>query len=219
MTPDERAHISPLIQAVPLKPHQLIHVPGAPIQSIYFPVTAVLSLVSILEDGNSTSIATVGNEGAVGLPAVLGTASEPFCPVVLIPGTAQRMPANVVSATEHCPGALDIALLRYAQTLLDQVAVGMACSRHHPVKQRLASWLLMIGDRIQTNRLPLTHELLGQMLGVGRPSVTLAISSLQEAGHIRHGRCFITIIDRDGLEQIACQCYRAIRGLQRPLLN
>jgi CRP-like cAMP-binding protein len=215
----ERQHLDSQMQMVQLKHKQMIHLPGESVRYVYFPVTAVLSLVSILKDGSSTEIGTVGNEGMAGLPALLGSGSDPYDMLVQVPGTAHRMLAGTLSEATGRPGPLRDLLLRYTQVFLDQVAQEVACGRHHVLKQRMASWLLMLRDRTDTEQLPVTHEFLGHMLGVGRPTVTLTAVELQRAGLIRYSRGSITILDRQGLEAATCECYRLIQAEYDRLLG
>lgn len=206
---DDFDRLRPLLRTVELSPRQTIHRPAESIQSVYFPITAVLSLTNVLLDGSSMEVGMIGAEGMAGLPALLGAGSTPFGVVVQIAGTAHQMPAATLAAASQSGVALGARLLRYTQAFLDQVAGRISCSRHHTVQQRLASYLLMIRDRVETDRLPLTHELLGHALGVGRPSVTLTVDALQRAGVVRLGRGSVTITDLPALEEIACECYRS----------
>ncbi len=214
-----RQRILPSMQTVQLRRKQPIHRPGEAIGSVYFPVTAVLSLVSILEDGSSTEVGAIGNEGLAGLPALLGAESTPFDMVVQVPGAAHRMLAHTLGEEVRRSPPLREALLRFEQAFLDQVAQTAACGRHHVVGRRLATWLLMMSDRVESDQVPLTHESLADTLGVGRPSVTLAAAALQSRGLIRYSRGVITVLDRPGLEAHACECYRIIHDEYDRLLG
>jgi CRP-like cAMP-binding protein len=207
-----------MMGVVPLKLRQAIHRPGKTIRSVYFPVSVVLSQVSILADGSTTELGVVGHEGMAGLPALLGADSAPFQTMVLVPGLAHRISVDVFCQEAGRPGPLRDELLRYTQAFLSQVAQGMACSQHHSVERRLASALLSISDRAGSSPLPLTQELLAYILGVGRPSVTLNAATLQAAGLIRYHRGHIRITDRRGLETAACECYRVVRAEYERLL-
>ena len=215
----ELDHLMPKMQTVWLKDHQPIYTPGDKVRSVYFPATAVLALVNTLEDGSSLAAGVVGHEGMACLPVFLGVDSSPHDLLVQVPGIAHRMLATVLSEEADYSSHLHDLLLRYTQAFLDLVTQTAACSRHHLVKQRLATWLLMLHDRTTPNRLPMTHEVLGRMLGVGRPSVTLAMDALHRAGFICHSRGAITIIDQYGLEATACECYQLIRDEYDRLLG
>ncbi|MGZ6983084.1 MAG: Crp/Fnr family transcriptional regulator, partial [Ilumatobacteraceae bacterium] len=215
----EREHLHALMQIVELKSDQIIQLGGVPIGMVYFPITAVLSLVSILADGSSTELGMVGNEGMTGLPALLGTWVQPFEVVVEVPGKAYRMRSTVLVHEAHVCAPLEDLLLRYTQAFLDQVAQGAACRSHHSLKQRLSRSLLTIDDSVRADRFQLTQELLGRMLGVGRPSVSLAAEALQQAGLITYRRGAITVIDRPGLEATTCECYGLIRDRYDRLIN
>lgn len=216
---EDRNRLRPLMHTVQLKYKQPIYKAGEAIQSVYFPITAVFSLISNLHDGTSTELGMIGGEGMVGLSAVLGSDSMPFDVMVQIAGTADEMSAATLTEEAGRQGPVGAGLLRYTQAFLNQIAQGVSCSRHHDIKQRLPRYLLMLCDRVQLTRLPLTHEFLGQMLGVGRPSVTIALDALQAAGLVRLSRGGVTITDRPGLEAAACECYQDVRGEDRRLLG
>jgi CRP-like cAMP-binding protein len=219
LSSEEREQVQPLLHMVRMRHGQAIYTPGEPIRFLYFPLTVVLSLVGALSDGRSAEIGIIGNEGMVGLPALFGADFSPFQIIVQIPGTAQRMPVGALGSEARDAGSLDALLLRYSQTFFNQVAHGLICNRHHPVAQRLATWLLRIRDRVETDRLPLTQEFLGYMLGVGRPSVNLTEAVFAEVGLVRHSRGAITIIDREGLEAAACECYFHVRDEYQRLMK
>jgi CRP-like cAMP-binding protein len=211
LSSEELERVTPLLRIVRMRRGQAIYHLGEPIRFIYFPLTVVLSLVGALIDGRSAEIGIIGNEGMVGLPAFFGPSFTAFQLVVQIPGTALRMPVSALGAEARRAGSLDALLLRYSQTFFNQVAQGLICNRYHTVAQRLATWLLMIRDRVDTDRLPLTQEFLGYTLGVGRPSVTIAEGTFAEAGLVRHTRGAISIVNRAGLEAAACECYFTVR--------
>lgn len=208
----EREHLLALMQTIQLRPKQIIQLSGESIGMVYFPITAVLSLVSILADGSSVEIGAVSNEGMAGLPALLGAGAQPFEMVVQIPGTALCMHSAAFSHAAHICPRLEDLLLRYTQVFLDQIAQGTACRAHHSIRQRLAKWLLTTHDGVRADQFPVTQQFLGQMLGVGRPRVSLAAGAFQRAGLITYCRGAITIVDRPRLEAEACECYRVIRS-------
>ena len=207
----ERDRLLALMQVVELKPRQIIQLSGGPLEMVYFPVTAAIALVCVMADGRSTEVGLVGNEGMVGLPALLGNREQPFETVVQIPGTALRIGPNALSDEAHGSLQLEELLLRYTQVFLNQVTQEAACRGHHSVRQRLAKWLLTICDATQIDQFRVTQEFLGQMLGVGRPRVSLAAAAFQQAGLIHYQRGMVTLTDRGGLETTACECYQIIR--------
>ena len=219
LSSEEREWVTPLLQLVRMRHSQVIYRLGEPKRYLYFPFTVVLSLVGALRDGRSAEIAVIGNEGMVGLPAHFGSSFTAFQLIVQIPGTAQRLPISALGHVARGAGTLDALLLRYSQTLFNQVGHGLICSHHHSVAQRLATSLLMLRDRVETDRLPLTQEFLGYMLGVGRPSVNLTEGTFAERGLVRHSRGAITIINREGLEAVACECYVDIRDEYQRLMQ
>jgi CRP-like cAMP-binding protein len=194
-----------------------------PLQYVYFPINAIVSLVYLLDDGASTELAVVGNEGMVGVQAFMGGVSMPNRAVVHGSGSALRMCREVfVSEFERSggrrDGALQTVLLRYAQALLTQLAQVAVCNGHHCVQRRLSRWLLMSVDRTENDVLRVTQESIANLLGVRREGVTGAAGKLQSAGLIHYSRGRITVLDRAGLEDEACECYRVIRNEYERLL-
>lgn len=182
-----------------------------PIARVDFPLGGVVSLVVIMEDGATVEAGMTGNEGMAGLPVVLGAQSSPTRAFYQVPGEAMRMPATVFSEELQRSQPFRDALHRYAQAFLIQVAQATACNRLHPVDQRLSKWILMSQDRVGADKLLLTQEVLAQMLGVRRASVTVAAGMLQKAGFIRYSRGVITVLDREALESATCECYGVVR--------
>jgi len=219
LSTEERERVTPLLRMVRLRHGQAIYHLGEPIRFVYFPLTVVFSLVGALSDGRSAEIGIIGNEGMIGLPALFGASFTEFQLIVQIPGTALSMPISALGSGARGAGSLDALLLQYSQTFFNQAAHGLICNRHHTVAQRLATWLLMIRDRIETDRLPLTQESLGYMLGAGRPSVTLTEGTFAERGLVRNSRGAVTIINREGLEAAACECYSLMRDEYRRLMQ
>jgi CRP-like cAMP-binding protein len=164
-----------------------------------------------MEDGTVVELATVGNEGMVGLPVFLGGDTMPLKAFVQIPGDAMRMKADVFKDSVNQGSPLHGLLQRYTQALFNQVAQSTACNRVHSIEERCCRWLLMTRDRVESDGFPLTQEFLSQMLGVRRPSVSVVAAILQKAGLIRYSRGRITILDREGLEAAACECYAIIK--------
>jgi CRP-like cAMP-binding protein len=178
-----------------------------PIERVYFPITGVASLVITTADGSSTEVGTIGSEGMVGLPIVLGDRDAPSSMYVQVPGTALEMDAGIFRRElERCP-TLNLIMLRYAHAFFNQVAQSAACAHLHKVEQRCCRWLLMTSDRMPSGDFLLTHEFLGMMLGVRRTTVTDVMGGLQKSGMIRYRRGHVTILDHEALQQRACECY------------
>jgi len=178
-----------------------------PIEHVYFPVDGVASLVITTADGASAEVGTIGSEGMVGLPVCLGDIDAPSSVYVQVPGTALQLDARIFRGELERSPTLHLIMLRYAHAFLNQVAQSAACTHLHKVEQRCCRWLLMTRDRMPTDNYLLTHEFLGMMLGVRRTTVTEVMGSLQKAGLIRYRRGHVTILDREGLRQRACECY------------
>ena len=208
----EYAALAPRLELVHLDALELIAGPGEPLPHAYFPLDGIISLVALDAGGGIVEVGTVGRDGMAGLPAVLGLPASPFQAMGQVRGRHARLPmADLLAAA--APGtALFALLLRYAQVFAVLGGQSAACNRLHPVEARCARWLLLTHDRAGADAFPLTHEVLGQMLGVRRPRVTIAAGLLQRAGLIRYRRGVITILDRAGLEAAACECYGVIRG-------
>jgi CRP-like cAMP-binding protein len=206
----ELAALLPHLTLVQLEQHDTLFEASHPIGSVYFPESAVVSLVCTLEDGGTVEVGTAGCEGMAGLPVFLGEATSPVSVFTQIPGTASRMDAATFADLAAAPGALHRMMLRYTQAFLTQVSQTAACNAAHLVEQRCARWLLMTHDRVEGDEFPLTHEFLAFMLSVRRAGVTLAMRALQDAGLVRYTRGRVTIADRAGLERASCECYRVV---------
>ena len=190
---------------------QVVYAPNAPIEHVYFPLDMVISQVSRMDDAASVEVATVGREGMVGVPVLLRSDRSPLASFAQIEGEALRMPAADFTAEIEQSASFRDVLLRYADAYLVQVAQAGACSQLHSVRQRCARWLLMTQDRVNTNEFDLTHEFLGQMLGVRRATVSEIAAALQQENLIRYYRGHMTVVDRPGLEAVSCECYQIIR--------
>jgi CRP-like cAMP-binding protein len=199
------------LEGVPIAAKQVVSEADGPIPHVYFPTAGVISLVSYMERGAAVEIATIGREGMVGLPVFLGADSMPQRAFGQVAGFAYRMGAGDFRAEVANDGALVPLLKLYTQAMFVQVAQTAACNRVHPVDRRCARWLLQTHDRVGEDAYVLTQEFLAQMLGVRRPSVNAAASSLQEAGLIKYVRGRIRILDREGLESASCACYGIIQ--------
>jgi CRP-like cAMP-binding protein len=189
----------------------ILYDPGQAIEVVYFPENGVVSVVTLLSDGTGIEAVTVGNEGFVGLPSVQGAPIATQRWVVQVPDGGARCDARRFNALLPSLPVLNELLLRYGLSLFDQAAQAAACNALHPVVERCARWLLQTHDRMGRQTFFLTQEFLAQMLGVRRPSVSLAAQTLNQAGVIRYARGTVEVIDRPGLELLSCECYEAIR--------
>lgn len=203
--------LSPLLQAVELNLGNNVYEIDDPMDHLYFPVTATLSVICALGDGDSAQVAAVGHEGMIGIASLMGCSTAQQRMVVINPGTAYRVSASYFKdAFEHHPKTIAL-MLRYTQARMTQVAINVACLRHHAIPQQLCRLLLTCLDRQWGNRLTLTHETIGQMLGVWRGSVSEAAMNLQLQGAISYRRGNITVLDRSKLECMSCECYDVLQ--------
>lgn len=219
LPPEEYERLLPNLENVLVSFKQILYQVNEPIEYLYFPNNALVSLITIMENGDAVEVGTVGNEGIVGLPVFLGAERIPGQAFAQIPGTAMRMRADVFKREVTPASRLFNLLQRYTQALFNQVAQSAACNRLHSIEERLCRWLLMTQDRVGSDEFPLTQEFMGHMLGVRRASVSVAASILQNAGLIRYSRGKMTIVDRVGLENSACECYRIIKAEFQRLLG
>lgn len=211
LPPQERARWLPHLEAIPMPLGQVLAEPGVQMTHVYFPTTSIVSLLYVMEDGASAEIAVVGNEGIVGISLFMGGETTPSRSVVQSAGDGLRMPAQVLKQEFNRSAAVLHLLLRYTQALITQMAQTAVCNRHHSLDQQLCRWLLLSLDRLQSNALVMTQELIANMLGVRREGVTEAALSLQRAGLIEYRRGHITVLDRPGLERRTCECYAVVR--------
>jgi CRP-like cAMP-binding protein len=184
---------------------------GAPMRYVYFPTTAIVSLLYVTENGASAEVAVVGNEGIVGVSLFLGGETTTSRAVVQSAGHAYRLKGPLLKDAFFRAGPMLRVLLRYAQALLTQMAQTAVCNRHHTVDQQLCRWLLLSLDRLSSNELAMTQELIANMLGVRREGVTEAAGKLQAAGLIRYHRGHIAVLNRPGLEARVCECYQVVK--------
>lgn len=197
---------------VALEFKQILYRTGATIEGVYFPNSGTASALTIMEDGSAIEVATVGNEGMVGLGVLLADKTSPNEVIVQIAGDALWMDADVLEQEAGHDSPLRRLLLLYQTAFLTQVSYSVACNGLHALQQRCCRWLLMTHDRMDGDEVPLTHEFLGIMLGVRRASVTDVLRPLHEQGLLSNSRGTITILDRTGLEALSCECYRKVRG-------
>jgi CRP-like cAMP-binding protein len=208
---NEREMVFPKLELVRLKVHQVLHEVGDTLKSAYFCNTGMISILTVFPDGKSVEVGLVGKEGLAGIPLVAGFRSAATRAVVQVDATALRIDAEVLAVfLRQCP-QLEQKLQQCSQVMAMEAAQIAACNRLHEVEQRLARWLLMCADRVGTTSLPLTQELLAQMLGTRRASVTIAAGILQKAGLIAYGRGNLRIANRPKLEAASCECYGMMR--------
>lgn len=200
------------LELVLLSLGMVIYEPGDEMRFVYFPTDAIISLLYVMESGSSAEISVVGNDGVVGVSAFMGGGSTPSRAVVQSAGSAYRLPARYL--LEEFNGSdpfLRTLMLRYTQSLITQMAQTAVCNRHHTIAQQLCRWLLLSLDRLNSNQLNMTQELIANMLGVRREGVTEAAGRLQRAGIIKYHRGKITIVDRKKLETMSCECYSVVK--------
>jgi CRP-like cAMP-binding protein len=211
LPPEDFARLEPHLELVPLPLGWAVYEAGGRQGHMYFPTTAIVSLLYVMQDGSSAEIAVVGNEGVIGIALFMGGETTPSRAVVQSAGHGYRLRAALLKAEFERGGPLQLLLLRYTQVLLTQMAQLAVCNRHHSVEQQLCRWLLLCLDRLPSNKLAMTQELIASMLGVRRVGVTEAAGRLQAAGLIEYSRGKITVLDRPGLEAAACECYEVVR--------
>jgi CRP-like cAMP-binding protein len=199
------------LERVPLPLGHMLYEPGGQLQHAYFPTTSIVSLHYVTETGASAETAGVGNEGVVGVSLFMGGDTTSSSAVVQTAGHAYRLERRRLLQEFNRAGSLQHLLLRYTQALMTQMAQTAVCNRHHSVEQQLCRWLLLTLDRLPSNELVMTQELVASMLGVRREGVTEAAGKLQAAGLIRYKRGHISVINRTGLEAHVCECYRVVK--------
>lgn len=216
----EYKRIARSLESVPLRVKSLLHRAGEPIDHVYFPRGGFCSMVTVLKDGRMVEVATIGREGVVGLNALLDGNAMPSTSMVQGEAdTCYRMKADVFRREMDRRGVFAELLTHYAQALFGFIVQSTACNAVHSVEQRLARWLLMARDRMESNHFPLTQEFAAMMLGASRPTVTIVASTLQKAGFITYHRGHLTIVDGDGLEAASCECYRATTDLMSAVMK
>jgi CRP-like cAMP-binding protein len=204
--------LSPHLELVPMPLGEALYESGGHLQHVYFPTTSIVSLLYVLADGASAEIAVVGNEGILGISLFMGGETTPSRAVVQSAGYGYRLKAQLLKQEFNRAGPVLHLLLRYTQALITQMAQTAVCNRHHSVDQQLCRWLLLSLDRLASNELTMTQELIANMLGVRREGVTEAAGKLQEAGLIRYQRGRITVLDRPGVEALSCECYQVVKA-------
>ena len=211
LPPAELERLSPHLELVPLALGQVLYESGGQLKHVYFPTDSIVSLLYVMADGASAEIAIVGNEGVLGIALFMGGETTPSRAVVQSAGHGYRLKAQLMKQEFNRAGPMMHLLLRYTQALITQMAQTAVCNRHHSVEQQLCRWLLLSLDRLSSDELSMTQELIANMLGVRREGVTEAAGKLQHAGVIRYSRGHITVLDRPRLEQQVCECYSVVK--------
>jgi CRP-like cAMP-binding protein len=209
---EEQLRVFPQLELVPLALGKVLHESGEALQHAYFPTDSIISLIFVMGNGASTEIAVVGYEGLVGVSLFMGGRTAPGRAVVFSAGHAYRLKEAVLRQEFNRSIQTQQLLLRYTQALLTQMAQTAVCNRHHSLEQQLCRWLLLTSDRLRSNTLVMTHELISAMLGVRREGVTEAAGKLQANGLISYKRGHITILNRPALEKRCCECYRVVKN-------
>ncbi len=211
LSPPERARLYPNLRLVPMPLGKVLYESGDLLRHVYFPVDCIVSLLYVMADGASAEISVVGNEGLIGVALFMGGETTPSRAIVQSAGHAYRLAGEMLKQEFHLNGGMQLLLLRYTQALITQMAQTAVCNRHHSVDQQLCRWLLLSLDRLSSNKLTMTQELIANMLGVRREGVTDAAGKLQKLGVIRYARGQITVLDRPKLEKLSCECYAVVK--------
>lgn len=211
LAPEVQSRLFPYLELVPLPLRALLYESGRPMRHVYFPTDSIVSLQYVMQNGASTAILVVGNEGLLGITLFMGGESTPSRSVVQSAGFAYRLPRARVREEFNRHGQLLVLMLRYTQALITQISLTAVCNRQHSIDQQLCRWLLLSLDRLAHNRLTMTQEFIGNMLGVRREGVTQAAVKLQKVGVISYKRGLITVLDRPKLEKLSCECYQVAK--------
>jgi CRP-like cAMP-binding protein len=211
LSPAERDRLVPHLKLVPMPLGKVLYESGDVMRHVYFPTDCIISLLYVMEDGASAEISVVGKEGLIGIALFMGGETTPSRAIVQSAGHAYRLIGRELKEEFHRNGQMQLLLLRYTQALITQMAQTAVCNRHHSVDQQLCRWLLLSLDRLSSNKLTMTQELIANMLGVRREGVTEAAGKLQKLGVIRYSRGQITVLDREKLERLCCECYAVVR--------
>jgi CRP-like cAMP-binding protein len=219
LTPDEATRLTPHLELVSMPFGEAYYESGGKMQYVYFPITAIVSVQYVTENGATAEIAVVGNEGVLGISLFMGGGTTPNRASVRSAGYGYKLKAQVLMDEFNRGGPWQHVLLRYTQALMTETAQTAVCNRYHSVEQQLCRWLLLTLDRTQSNELILTQELAANMLGVRREGITEVAGKLQKLGYIHYRRGHITVLDRTGLEAHACECYAVVRAEFKRLLD
>jgi CRP-like cAMP-binding protein len=213
------ARLLPLLDFLTVARGMVLYEPGVEMHYVYFPTTAIVSLLYVMENGSSSAFAVVGNEGMVGISRVLGSRSTPSRAVVLNAGHVYRLKAQLLMNEFRCNEPARRLLLRYTQSLLTQIGQTVACNSHHSTEQQVCRWLLLMLDRLPSNELDMTQDSIAALLGVRREAASAAARKLRVAGLIEQTRGRINVHDRAGLEARACECYEEVKSEDDRLLS
>ncbi len=208
---EDRERVYPHLQLVPMPLGKVLYESGDVLRHVYFPVDSIISLLYVLADGASAEISVVGNEGLIGIALFMGGETTPSRAIVQSAGYAYRLIGQRLKEEFRRNGELQLLLLRYTQALITQMAQTAVCNRHHTVDQQLCRWLLLSLDRLSSNQLTMTQELIANMLGVRREGVTESAGKLERLGVIHYARGKITVLDRAALERLCCECYAVVK--------
>lgn len=211
LSPEVQGRLFPHLELAELPLRALMYEAGRPMRHVYFPTDSIISMQYLMENGASTAISVVGNEGLLGITLYMGGESTPSRSLVQSAGHAYRLPRLKVKEEFGRHGELLLLMLRYTQALITQVAQTAVCNRHHSIDQQLCRWLLLSMDRLSHNNLTMTQEFISNMLGVRRSGVTKAAVKLEQAGVISYARGLIKVLDRAKLESLSCECYRVVK--------
>ncbi|MEQ1486003.1 Crp/Fnr family transcriptional regulator [Methyloglobulus sp.] len=211
--------IAPHLELISMPLGDVLYESGNPLNYVYFPITAIVSLHYVLENGASTEIAGVGNEGVLGITLLLGGKTTPYLAAVLSAGYGYRLKGRLMMEEFNRTGPMMNLMMRYIQALITQISQTAVCNRHHSIEQQLCRWLLLTLDRTPSNELTITQELIANLLGVRREGITEMAGNLQRAGLISYRRGHITVLDRTGLESRSCECYNVVKKEFQRLLH
>lgn len=211
LSPEVKARVFPLLELVQLPLGTVLYESGDTQMYGYFPVNAIVSLLYVTSEGASSEISMIGNDGLVGVALLMGAKSSLNRAIVQSEGVAYRITAKKLNEEFNRHGDALMLLLRYTQTLITQMAQTAVCNRHHSIDQQLCRWLLLSLDRLSSNEITMTQELIANMLGVRREGVTEAAGKLQKLGVIHYSRGHITVLNRERLEQLSCECYAVVK--------
>ena len=211
LPPEERERVYSKLRRVAMPLGKVLYESGDVQHHVYFPTDSIVSLLYVMTDGASAEISVVGNEGLIGVSLFMGGETTPSRAIVQSAGAAYQLAGQHLKDEFHRNGAMQLLLLRYTQALLTQMAQTAVCNRHHSVDQQLCRWLLLSLDRLPSNKLTMTQELIANMLGVRREGVTEAAGKLQKVGAISYARGQITVLDRPKLEELCCECYSVVK--------
>ena len=206
-----QSRLFPNLALIDMPYGKVLYESGDTMRHVYFPVDSIVSLLYLMENGASAEVSVVGNEGFVGMALLMEGDSTPSQAIVQSEGHAYRLTATLFKQELHRHGEMHILLLRYTLALITQMTQTAVCNRHHSVEQQLCRWLLLCLDRVPGDQLYMTQELMSNMLGVRREGVTEAASSLQKQGAIKYARGRITVLDRNVIEKLSCECYAVVR--------